>query len=48
MNSETLDRVARKRAGAKLGFYIHAAVSLFLAAGNAAAQLTAAEAGLDP
>jgi 2TM domain len=26
MNPENLDRIARKRAGAKLGFYIHAAV----------------------
>jgi hypothetical protein len=25
-NMEDLDRIARKRAGAKLGFYIHAAV----------------------
>lgn len=26
MNHETLDRIARKRAGAKLGFYLHASV----------------------
>ena len=26
MSPEDLDRIARKRAGAKLGFYIHAAV----------------------
>jgi hypothetical protein len=28
MEKETLDRIARRRAGAKLGFYIHASVYL--------------------
>jgi hypothetical protein len=28
MDTQTLDRIARRRAGAKLGFYIHATVYL--------------------
>lgn len=30
MDTQTLDRIARRRAGAKLGFYIHATVYLMV------------------
>lgn len=40
MNAEQLDRLARRRAGAKLGWYVHAMVYLAVNAGLAAISVS--------